>query len=223
MIGILGTVLRGSLLLASSAGASALAFGRTAALRHPATPAYDDLLVAGAAWALVLGTVWAVVVCAAAVLEVATSGRLALTSRVGCPASARRALLAGLGVVLASGGAVVAGPVSAAPTPFDRAVPGQGSGRGFTLPVPARPTGVAYQVPRQRVEVRPGDSLWRLARQRAPAASTPDIAQLVERAYRTNRRTIGPDPDLIQPGQRLVLPRQRPHTPPQPDPRRETP
>jgi nucleoid-associated protein YgaU len=160
---------------------------------------FGDLLVTGATWALALGAVWAVLVCAAAALEVVSSGRFALTARMGCPAPARRALLAGLGVVLASGGAVGAGPVSAAPGP---------------LPVPARPTGTAAVVPRQRVEVQPGDSLWRLSEQRSRhTASDRDISRLVARTYRANRTVIGSDPDLIQPGQRLRLP----------EPRRETP
>jgi nucleoid-associated protein YgaU len=180
---------------------------------------FGDLLVVGATWALCLAGVWAALIVAAAVVEVVSSGGLALTSRLGCPAPARRALLAGLGVVLASGGAVVAGPVSAAPAPFGQGAAGQAAGdqgRGqFGLPVPARPTGSAYPLPRQRVEVQPGDSLWRLSQQRSPAtASTQDVARLVERTYRSNRRVIGPDPDLIHPGQRLRIPTQRRSTPP---------
>ena len=96
---------------------------------------------------------------------------------------------------------------------------------GLGLPVPARPTGSAYAVPRQRVEVQPGDSLWRLARAAAPARPprTQDVARLVARTYRANRTVIGPDPDLIRPGQRLRIPLQRqPPTPPTDDPR-ETP
>lgn len=163
---------------------------------------FGDLLVTGAAWALGLGAVWALLICAAAILEVTSSGRLAFTGRLGCPAPARRALLAGLGVALASGGGVVAGPVAARSGPPD-------------LPVPARPIGSAYPPPRQRVVVEPGDSLWRLAQTHSSArATTQDLARLVGRTYRTNRRVIGPDPDLIQPGQRLHIPAQRPHTPP---------
>jgi nucleoid-associated protein YgaU len=175
---------------------------------------FGDLLVVGATWALCLAAVWAALIVAAAVVEVASSGRLALMARLGCPAPARRALLAGLGVVLATGGAVVTGPVSAAPAPFGQGSSGQGRDQ-LGLPVPARPTGSAYPPPRQQVEVRPGDSLWRLSQQRSSArASTQEVARLVERTYRANRRVIGLDPDLIHPGQRLRIPTQRRHTPP---------
>ena len=194
--------------------------------------AFGDLLVTGSTWTLALGGVWAALICAAAVVEVLSDGRLALTSRLGCPASARRALLAGLGVVLASGGAVAAGPVSAAPAPWDSSRSGQrheqgdglADGQVSGLPVPVRPLGSAGPVPRQRVEVRPGDCLWRLTQEHAPTrASSQDVARLVARTYRANRRVIGPDPDLIQPGQRLRLPHQRHDNPPQPGTRWETP
>lgn len=166
---------------------------------------FGDLLVTGALWALAVGAAWAALIVAAAVIEVASSGRLALTARTGCPAPARRALLAGLGIVLASGGAVVTSPVSAAPAPS-----ASGTRSQLGLPVPARPTGVRAAVPRQRVEVQPGDSLWRLSQQRSRATATDeDVARLVARTYRTNRRVIGPDPDLIQPGQHLRIPRPR--------------
>jgi hypothetical protein len=211
--------LAGAVLATVPVSVGVITLRATAGLRHPASTSYDDLLVAGAGWALVLGGGWAALVCSAAVLEVASSGRLAFTAHLGCPEPVRRTLLAGLGVLLASGGAVVAGPVAAEPPPLGqvgaRARPG--------LPVPARPTGAAYTVPRQRVEVQPGDSLWRLSQRRAaPRADTRDVARMVERTYRANRRVIGPDPDLIRPGQRLRLPRQRSQTPP-PHPGRETP
>ncbi|WP_027861994.1 LysM peptidoglycan-binding domain-containing protein [Marmoricola sp. URHB0036] len=166
---------------------------------------FGDLLVTGATWALAIGAAWAVLIVVAGVVEVLSSGRLAATARLGCPAPARRALLAGLGLVLASGGAVVAGPVSAAPAPL-----GSDTRTGLGLPVPARPTGSAYALPRQRVEVQPGDCLWRLAREHSrTTTSQQDLARMVARTYLANRRVIGADPDLIRPGQRLRIPLQR--------------
>jgi nucleoid-associated protein YgaU len=167
---------------------------------------FGDLLVTGATWALGVGALWAVVIVAAAVLEVVSSGHCALTARLGCPAPARRALLAGLGVVLASGGAVVAGPASATPAPLTQ------SGRGqLGLPVPARPTGSPDVLPHPRVEVRPGDSLWRISTHHLHGTfSDQDVVRLVARTYRANRTVIGADPDLIRPGQQLRIPRQHP-------------
>jgi LysM domain len=174
---------------------------------------FDGLLVTGATWALMLGAAWTLLVLAAATVEVVTDGRLALTTRLGCPAPLRRVLLTGLGVVLASGGAVAVVPVSAAPAPFPPGAGGRAHGASG-LPVPARPTGATYALPRQRVVVDPGDSLWRLARQALPRSSTQDLARIVDRTYRANRRVIGPDPDLIHPGQLLRIPQQRRHHPP---------
>lgn len=52
--------------------------------------------------------------------------------------------------------------------------------------------------------VRPGDSLWVIAASLpAPAG---DTRKLTGQIYELNRETIGSDPDLIFPGQRLVLP-----------------
>lgn len=165
---------------------------------------FDGLLIAAADGALVLCAAWALLICAAAVLEVVSSGRLCLTARLGCPAPLRRALLTALGLVLAGGSGLHAGAASAAPGPLGTASRGQ-----LGLPVPVRPLGAAPVLPRQRVEVRPGDSLWRLSERRAPArATTQDLARLVDRTYRANREVIGPDPDLIRPGQQLRVPRQ---------------
>ena len=164
---------------------------------------FGDLLVAGATWALALGAAWATLVCGAAALEVLSSGRLALTARLGCPARARRVLLAGLGLLLAGGAAAVPGPASAGSSARDQ----------LGLPVPARPTGtspVRPSVPAQSVRVQPGDNLWRLSREHSrPSATEQDVARLVERTYRANRTVIGSDPDLIKPGQHLQIPRQR--------------
>lgn len=70
------------------------------------------------------------------------------------------------------------------------------------LPLPERPVSATTQH-----VVQPGDSLWSIA-----ASSLADprhvgtVAQQTQRWYDMNRETIGADPDLIQPGQRLVAP-----------------
>lgn len=57
------------------------------------------------------------------------------------------------------------------------------------------------------VVVRPGDTLWAIARTGAGAhADSATIARDCRRWHATNRGVIGDDPDLIQPGQRLTPP-----------------
>jgi resuscitation-promoting factor RpfA len=60
--------------------------------------------------------------------------------------------------------------------------------------------------------VRPGDTLWGIAAAHlAPAArSAAGVDRYWRRVYRANRAALGPDPDLIHPGTRLVVPAERP-------------
>ncbi len=58
-----------------------------------------------------------------------------------------------------------------------------------------------------RVVVRRGDTLWAIAgRHLGPGASPAQIAREWPRWYAANRTLIGPDPDRIEPGQRLQPP-----------------
>jgi nucleoid-associated protein YgaU len=85
---------------------------------------------------------------------------------------------------------------SARPPSLDRALGGDGHGLD-RLPPPA--TNV--------VVVRAGDTLWDIARRHLPAGATPTaVARAWPRWYAANRAVIGPDPDLVRPGQRLVAP-----------------
>jgi hypothetical protein len=172
----------------------------TEPLRHPAVPEYDALLLALAAWVLLGCAAWAVLIGIAAVVETTSAGRLPATAWVGCPRSLRRLLLAGLGVAL-----VGAGPLQPSAT----------ASAGEPLPVPARPVGTVQAAngadPLPGVLVRPGDSLWRIAERRLhSSASADEVVTLVHRLHQRNRGVIGPDPDLIRPGQRLAVP-PRPH------------
>jgi nucleoid-associated protein YgaU len=57
------------------------------------------------------------------------------------------------------------------------------------------------------VEVRPGDTLWAIARRSLPAgASATQVAAATRAWHDANRAVIGDDPDLIFPAQRLVPP-----------------
>ncbi len=54
--------------------------------------------------------------------------------------------------------------------------------------------------------VVPGDSLWSIAQERlGPEASPQQTASEVERIYELNRELIGEDPNLILPGQELLV------------------
>ena len=77
------------------------------------------------------------------------------------------------------------------------------------LRLPDRPTVAASSTskPNRSVAVRPGDTLWAIARSRLDSgADVPTTARACDRWYRANRDVIGPDPDLIRPGQRLAPP-----------------
>ncbi|ARD42208.1 LysM peptidoglycan-binding domain-containing protein [Actinomyces gaoshouyii] len=55
--------------------------------------------------------------------------------------------------------------------------------------------------------VEPGQSLWSISAARlGPRASAADIARAWPRLYRANEGTIGSEPGLIRPGQRLTVP-----------------
>ena len=176
---------------------------------------FDEVLTSLASWLLLGCTGWAALLCAGAVLETRSRGRWRATAWVGCPRSWRRALLAGAGAVLAAAPAqgVLPASAQACADPSAPAAVGQPVSRD-SLPVPARPSGSVRAAARGHVVVRPGDTLWQLAEERAPtSATTGDVAALVHRLHRSNRHVIGPDPDLIRPGQRLAVPPSE-HEPP---------
>lgn len=54
--------------------------------------------------------------------------------------------------------------------------------------------------------VQPGDSLWSIAGSIEEKASVAEVAGLMQQIFALNRGTIGPDPDVIHPGQSLNLP-----------------
>lgn len=116
----------------------------------------------------------------------------------GVPDGMRRLVLLACGATLAAG---LASPAGAEP--------------GLSgLPLPDRATGAAVSshqpapAPAERtVTVRPGDSLWDLAAAELdPSAPPGRVEQHWQRLYQLNRPAVGPDPDLIHPGQQLRLP-----------------
>jgi nucleoid-associated protein YgaU len=79
-----------------------------------------------------------------------------------------------------------------------------------SLPAPSVPAAPSVQsVPRPDapIQVRTGDSLWRIVATRLGTKATDaDVAAAWPRAYAANRAVIGADPDLLMPGQSLHLP-----------------
>jgi len=106
----------------------------------------------------------------------------------------RRCVLTACGVALA--GAALSAPAHADTDPLD----------GLSLP--DRPAGSAHPPRARAVVVHGGDTLWALAEAGLPRRAGPvAIAARSVRIHRLNRGVIGPDPDLILPGQVLRLPR----------------
>ncbi|MBD7995377.1 LysM peptidoglycan-binding domain-containing protein [Arthrobacter sp. Sa2CUA1] len=70
------------------------------------------------------------------------------------------------------------------------------------------PPGLRADTPSaERVTVMAGDTLWDLAAaQLGPLATAAEIAELWPRWYELNRLVVGPDPDVLLPGQILLAP-----------------
>ena len=86
--------------------------------------------------------------------------------------------------------------------------PGSSSGNGAILAEAVAAAGAARDG--ERYTVRPGDSLWDIAEMKLGTAETRRIARYWPRIHRANRDVIGGDPNLIVPGQVLILPPERP-------------
>ncbi|MEO5851931.1 MAG: LysM peptidoglycan-binding domain-containing protein [Nocardioides sp.] len=182
---------------------------------------FETMLVSLAALTAAGCAAWCWLVTTLTVLEAAT-GPARLRVR-GCPETWRRLVLTACGVALASGLLV---PAEAAdPTGPGRREAGVALVDGLALPdrpvtdrpVTARPATARPSTVRsgpaparrqeQRLVVRPGDSLWSLAAVRLGGGATQSQVDAAwRRLYAANRAVVGPDPDLLHPGQRLRVP-----------------
>lgn len=194
-------------------------------LAPPREADFPTLLTELAAWTLVAGCAWASALLLAAAAEAGTGGHLRATRLFPCPGVVRRWAFMLLGAAV----------VCAAPVPAQAEQWSAPPEAGFVgLPVPARPDGAVQVAGRSRVPattsrapvdrhrrvvVQPGDSLWDLAADRLPQPTDERaVAAAVAAMYRVNRDVVGPDPDLLRPGQRLVVPvRLQPDQPSQED------
>jgi LysM repeat protein len=187
---------------------------------------FDHLLVWLSALLTLIATTWLWLIVDVVMIE-AVSGRRQRIA--GIPDSIRRVVLRACGVAVASGlAASLCGPAGATPgrphqdefhrprptaviagLPLpDRATTGlPARGRLSVGPVTADPPDPPRPTSRHTILVRPGDTLWDIARREL--GPDPDDGQIAARwreIYRLNRDLVGADPDLIQPAQRLRLP-----------------
>lgn len=174
----------------------------------------EVLLAAVAALALGSCVAWLAAVTFLTVLETLTGASWAALRRIS-PLVVRRFVLVSVGATV--GAATSLTPAAAGPPDADSS-PRTGSGavaRLSGLPLPDRVTGgPATQAAGgkgrsadRRYVVRTGESLWSIADALAPATAGPGLVDAAWRAlYRTNRDSLGSDPDLILPGTTLRLP-----------------
>jgi hypothetical protein len=163
-------------------------------------PTPESAVVRAAAWAAWSVTTYLTLGCAALVVARMRGGDGRWVRAIGAvlPAAARRAVdvTVGTSVVLGVG----LGPGVTAATADDAGAP-----------ISAAETIAALDWGRTAaagpVTVRAGDSLWAIAaRSLGPAATDADVAVTWPRWWAANRPLIGPDPDVLRPGQHLRPP-----------------
>jgi LysM domain len=159
----------------------------------------DRALVGLAAYALLACLTWGWLALSATVVDAWRGATATPRHRPWHPPEVvRRLVLAACGVALAS--AVAAPAVANDGAATHRHL--HGAARLAGLPLPDR----AVAPRRRTVVVRPGDSLWAIAqRDLRSGASDRAVASRWRAIYAANRARIGPDPDLLEPGQRLFL------------------
>ena len=162
------------------------------------------LLECTARWSLLAAGIWSTTVLAL-VLRAHATGRL---GRLPCPRSWRPLVAAICGLGAAT---LVALPATATAAAGAPQAPLPSLGRPHGAPPHSADSDIQ---PRShaRILVRPGDSLWSIVVRRHPGEPAAATARRVGQLHRANRRLIGPDADLIRPGQRLVADDHDPET-----------
>jgi LysM repeat protein len=209
-----------ALVATASLARAGVAGGVAAVGRHRLGALPFDRALADLAGALLLGcAVWLWLVTSYVVLEAARGRTDRRRGPRWVPVGLRRLVLSGCGVAVVG---ALAQPAVAVGTgahhdhhrPPPRAVV-HSPVAGLPLPERAALTthprvvtvSRSHEPPGPTVVVAAGDTLWSIAARGLPA-SAPDavIARRWRAIYAANRSRIGPDPDLIVPGQRLLLP-----------------
>jgi hypothetical protein len=172
----------------------------------PEAAGFESALVRVCAWVATAVTVWLWV---GATLVATDAARGRPGPRRGVPEVIRRGVLVLCGVAVTAG---LATPALAA----GGSAPEPGVLAGLRLPeriavsrVPAAARPAPPPPADDHVVVRPGDSLWSIAERRlGPGATADETARAWPLLYAANREVVGPDPGLLEPGQRLVVPRE---------------
>lgn len=153
-----------------------------------APPGFDGALTRAASVALAACTAWLWLITSLTAYDAARGARM--RTLPGCPRAVRRVLMTACGVALAA---------SVAPAHAD-------TGQAGMPPTPVASTTGASPTARA-VDVREGDCLWHLAEASlSPDATAADVDRQWRAIWAANRDTVGTDPDLILPGQRLTMP-----------------
>jgi len=168
-----------------------------------------------AAYAVVAWLTVGLLAAVAGRLPGALGRRAQLVANALTPVALRRLTAAAMGAALGLGGAAPAqadtDPAgldwpAATATPATTAAP-HAARASRVPPLPAGPSPSAVPQPATAVTVHPGDCLWTIAARHLPGVPTAaQIADSWPRWYEANRDVIGPEPDLVLPGQRLTPP-----------------
>ena len=166
------------------------------------TGSFDDAFVGLCSAALLLTLGWAWAVTTVTVVRL-VSGRAAST-RGGV---VRGLVLVACGVAVVGSGGQAHAEGGTASGLHGLPYPDRPAAATSSAPAPEARMPAAADMPITSVVVRAGDSLWRIA------ARTAAPGEPVDARWRgllaANRAQLGDDPDLILPGQRIVLPRPR--------------
>lgn len=197
---------RALLLLAALPPAAGAVWLVSRPLLLPAAPAsLRDLLGCALSWALVVAAARVGLAAATLAAEGVLTGRIRHT---GGSRTARLVVagLCGLGALTVTGTAQASSPADPAydgrhhewsTTSPVEGLPLPDRVEGLPLAESATATATATEVATEVVMVRRGDCLWSIARAHGTTW---------QQVYAANRATVGDDPDLIHPGQELVLP-----------------
>lgn len=168
----------------------------------------DLLLRRVSACVLLACAAWAWLALTATVAEAWRGGAGAAHRPWRLPSGVRRLVLAACGVALASG---LVAPAQADSREHGHHRHGLGALQGLPLPeravAPPRRGASDHSRSERVVTVHPGDTLWAIAERDLPVgALAGQVASRWHAIYAANRVAIGPDPDVIRPGQHLRLP-----------------